>query len=146
MKVILTQDTKKGKINQVIEVPDGYGANYLIPKGLAVLYNAENKHILEQKLLHLKAQRKSQLESLNILKTQLEAMELIFSLKVSGDIVHHSITRKQIHQSLLNNKINLKPTQIENVKINTLGVSNVKIFLDKDILAQLKIKVLKDDR
>ena len=38
MKVILLQDVKKvGKKGQVVNVSDGYGANYLIPNKLAVL-------------------------------------------------------------------------------------------------------------
>ena len=39
MKVILLQDVKNvGKKNQIIEVSDGYGSNFLIPRKLAVRY------------------------------------------------------------------------------------------------------------
>ena len=38
MKVILTQDVKKiGKKGETVTVSDGYGLNYLIPRGLAKL-------------------------------------------------------------------------------------------------------------
>ena len=42
MKVLMKKDLKKvGKAGQIIDVSDGYGANYLIPNGYAVLYTAE---------------------------------------------------------------------------------------------------------
>ena len=41
MKVILNKDVKNvGKKGQVVEVSDGYGSNYLIPQGLAIIYNS----------------------------------------------------------------------------------------------------------
>ena len=43
MKVILLKDVAKiGRRSQVVEVPDGYARNQLIPKGMAQLASAEN--------------------------------------------------------------------------------------------------------
>ncbi|MDE6590304.1 MAG: 50S ribosomal protein L9 [Oscillospiraceae bacterium] len=43
MKVILQQDVKgQGKKGQMVEVSDGYGRNYLLPRKLAVEATAEN--------------------------------------------------------------------------------------------------------
>ena len=42
MKVLMKKELRKvGKRGEIIEVSDGYGANYLIPNGYAVLYTAE---------------------------------------------------------------------------------------------------------
>jgi large subunit ribosomal protein L9 len=59
MKVILREDIKNlGDIGSVVEVADGYGRNYLIPKNLAVEANPKNikkveheKNIILQKIL-----------------------------------------------------------------------------------------------
>ena len=52
MKVILLQDVKgQGKKNDVINVSDGYGTNYLIKRGLAVLETKKSKELLDQSLL-----------------------------------------------------------------------------------------------
>ena len=43
MKVILQEDVKKvGAKGDVVEVSDGYGRNYLLPRKLAVEANAAN--------------------------------------------------------------------------------------------------------
>lgn len=48
MKVILQADVKgHGKKGQLVEVADGYGRNYLIPRGLAVAANSENLNVLK---------------------------------------------------------------------------------------------------
>ena len=44
MKVLMKKELRKvGKRGEIIEVSDGYGANYLIPNGYAVLYTDEAK-------------------------------------------------------------------------------------------------------
>ena len=48
MKVILTKDVKgKGKKGQLVEVSDGYGRNYLLPRGLAQEANNSNINVME---------------------------------------------------------------------------------------------------
>ena len=49
MKVILQQDVKgKGKKGQLVEVSEGYGRNYLLPRGLAVAATADNMNQMKQ--------------------------------------------------------------------------------------------------
>jgi ribosomal protein L9 len=46
MKVILQQDVKKlGKKGDIVEVSEGYGRNFLLPRKAAVLANAENMNV-----------------------------------------------------------------------------------------------------
>ena len=46
MKVILQQDVKNlGKKGDVVEVSEGYGRNFLLPRKAAVLANAENLNV-----------------------------------------------------------------------------------------------------
>ena len=50
MKVILQQDIKgQGKKGQLKEVSDGYGRNYLLPRGLAVEATADNLNAMRLK-------------------------------------------------------------------------------------------------
>ena len=48
MKVILQQDVKgQGKKGQMVEVSDGYGRNFLLPRKLAVEATAENVNTMK---------------------------------------------------------------------------------------------------
>lgn len=146
MKVILIKDCKDGKTNQIIEVSNGYGSNFLIRQGFAIPYNVQNQHHLAQKIAHISAIEKSNEHNLQLLKKQIEQTSLLFALKVTKDIVHGSITRKQIQSELRKKNIIIDSKQIENIKINTLGITSIKLHLSKKIIAQLKIKVKKDDK
>lgn len=51
MEVILKQDIKNlGYKDDVVRVKDGYGRNYLIPKGFAVLATESNRKILAENI------------------------------------------------------------------------------------------------
>ena len=51
MKVILLEDVKgKGKKNDIINVSDGYGNNYLIKNKLGVLYTEGSKKVLDKEM------------------------------------------------------------------------------------------------
>ena len=49
MKVILKADVKgKGKKGDLVEVSEGYGRNFLLPRGLAELATADNLNLKRQ--------------------------------------------------------------------------------------------------
>jgi large subunit ribosomal protein L9 len=49
MEIILLQDVDKvGEKHEVVKVKDGYGRNYLIPQGLALIANKTNRNRLEE--------------------------------------------------------------------------------------------------
>jgi large subunit ribosomal protein L9 len=49
MEVILLKDVDNlGDANAVVKVRDGYGRNYLIPQGLAVVANDGNRRMLQE--------------------------------------------------------------------------------------------------
>lgn len=146
MKVILIKDCKDGQANQVVEVSSGYGTNFLIRQGFAIPYNDQTKHHLSQKLAHIQAINKVNDLNLQLLKKQIEQTELLFALKTTNDIVHGSITRKQIQNELRKKNIIVDNNKIENLKINTLGITIIKLHLSKKVIADLKIRVKKDGK
>ncbi len=102
MEVILLQDIEKvGKKFEVVKVRDGYGRNYLIPKGMALLANKSNMRRLEEYRRREEARMRRLLEEARQLAGQLEDKVLKIGAKVgtSGKIFG-SITNLQVANAL----------------------------------------------
>lgn len=141
MKVIIIKDCPEGKINQVVEVSAGYATNFLIKKGFALPFNSKTENMLKNKIKRLDEIDSSKRDNAVKAKTIIENLLLRTSLKVTNNVVHGSITKKQINKMLIENGIKVDSHNIDNVKIASIGVSKVKIKLYDDIFATLKVEV-----
>ena len=84
MKVILTQDVDNlGQQGEIVAVKDGYGRNYLIPKGLALV--ATDSVVRHQKELRKQAAHKilKQKEDAEALRALIEKEEVVVTARVS---------------------------------------------------------------
>ena len=62
MKIVLNRDIKNlGKVGDLCEVANGYGRNYLLPKGYAIIANKQNIEKINKKIEELKT-KNSQME------------------------------------------------------------------------------------
>lgn len=149
MKVILLQDIRKlGKKDQVIEVKDGYAANYLIPNKLAVRYTDRSKQILENQ----QQDRKLKEEELKALalekKSKLDTITLEFKAKASKDgRMIGTISYKQVEAELLSRyHIEIdKRKFVDKLSINAFGNTILKIELYKDVIATIKVHVSEEN-
>ena len=139
MKVILKQDVKKvGKKGDIVDVSDGYGRNYLIARGLAV---AESKKSLEI----LGAQR---VEEAKQLAEKMEKMMLTFTVKAGeSGRVFGSVSTKQITESLAKQGIRIDKRKILDTNpIQTLGITNVRIELHKNVVGTIRVKLVGSEK
>lgn len=103
MKVILLQDIKKlGKKGEIIETAEGYGRNYLIPRGMAEEATSQNLNQAkrdQQVAAHRKAQAHDEAV---ILASQLEKVTLHMKVKVGANgKLFGSIASKDVAEALL---------------------------------------------
>ncbi|MGY6171753.1 50S ribosomal protein L9 [Candidatus Mycoplasma pogonae] len=146
MKVIIIKDCKDGKVNDIIDVSPGYGSNYLIKNKLAVPYNEKNLAILHKNLAKLEAEEQEQRVQAMLLKGELEKVNLEFTLKEHNNVIHHSITGKKIQKALEEKGFKLPKHSIEeHLHIASLGFTEVKIKLHKNIVAKIQVHVTKED-
>lgn len=102
MKVILLADVKgQGKKNEVIEVSDGYGKNFLIPRKLAKLADAQSVNDAKTKesarLYRLETEKKDAQELAEKLKT----ITVTIKASCGGDgRLYGSVTAKDISERL----------------------------------------------
>jgi len=146
MKVILNVDVKgKGKKGDLIEVSEGYGRNFLMPRGMAELATAD---ALNAKRVQDEAHaRKIELEQKN-------AREAAERLKVSpvkvpakggsGGRLFGAVTSKEIAEELRKQYGLEVPKQkiVLEEPIKTFGVHRVKAKLYQDIAGEILVQVV----
>ena len=146
MQVILKKDVNKvGKKGEIVNVSDGYGANYLIPNGLAVINNKENLVILkkeEAEEKRLDAQRKIEASELS---ERLKGITLEFEASAGrrGEMIG-TISHKQILESLRklhDIKLDKKMIVDKDVILNGFGKTTLKVNLYKGVIGEINIHV-----
>lgn len=146
MKVIFIKNLKgQGYKNEIKEVADGYGQNFLIKNGYAILATPINIKKLHQQKAEDELQENLKIKDMKALKLQLEKEKFIFPVKAGKqDMIFGTISVKQIKNELSKKgyQIDKKQIQIEN-PITSLGIHHVKIKLHKEVEAIIKIQVVK---
>lgn len=147
MEVILRQDIPKlGHRGDIVNVADGYARNYLLPKRLAVPATEANKKIVEQeRLAYLRREAKLREEAQELAKL-LVNVELKIPRKAGEEgQLFGSVTAQDIVEELrkLNYHIDRKKIELEH-PIKQVGEFTVPIRLHKDVMVEIKVKVLRE--
>ncbi len=147
MKVLLVKDVYKlGRAGDVKKVADGYGRNYLIPQGLAVLATpaalkqADN---IRGKAAALRAQVNEEMSSV---AEHLTNLVLTFPAK-AGDTgkLYGSITSAMIAEAIKNKAgVEVSRRQMDSEPIRTLGEHKLHIRLTMDLVPEVTVIVHRD--
>lgn len=145
MKVILLKDVKNvGKKDEVKEVSDGYGRNFLIKNGLAVAYTKGSSAVLN-KQMEQKAQEESELKAqAEVVKEQLKNITVDFTLSSGkGGNVFGSISSKQIVAALAQKGIKVDKRKLDMAQsISSLGTTRVKVDLYRgQVIGEVVVRV-----
>ncbi len=146
MEIILKEDLQGlGHKNDVVRVRPGYGRNYLIPKGLAMVANAVNKKIALENIRQSAHKMAKLREDAEALATQLDQVVIKIEAKAGekGQIFG-SITSSQLVEALREHRIIIDPKHISFQKpIKTLGEHEASIWLHKEVTYTLRFCVKK---
>ena len=146
MEVNFIKDLKnQGKKGQVKNVKDGYAENYLIKNGYAVKKTKENLQKLNYELAKKEKENQANKQAALELKEKLAKVVLEFKVKTGeGDKVFGSISVKQIKDELNKQGFKVEKSAIKlDTTISSLGFHNVDLELYNDVIATVKVHVIK---
>lgn len=146
MKVILKQDVKHvGLKDDVVSVKNGYGSNYLLPKGLAVIASDSNLKVLSE----IQKQRSFKEEKIRqaAQKTADFLKDIVVKVGAkAGDSgkIYGSVTTVQIADAIkkLGHEIDRRLIQMDEDSIKSLGSFTAKARLHRDVVAEIKFEVV----
>ena len=148
MEVILLKNMRSlGDKHDVVTVKNGYGRNYLIPKGLAVLANKPNLAKLDDLIAREKAEEDKKIEEFKLMIEKLADKTLKIGVKAgtSGKIFG-SITNIQIANALrdqLDIDIPRKKIALDE-EIKEIGSYTAKINLHEQVTGEVTFDLLKE--
>ncbi len=144
MELILKQTIEKlGREGDIVKVRPGYGRNYLLPQGKAVLANPANLAILEKHKAEIQARRAQEQKQADAALGKLNGVVLEFDALVGeDDKLFGSISVNDICEKLAENKIVVEKKQvILSEPIKSLGEHQVLIKVGFDLFAEITVKV-----
>ena len=145
MKVILKQYVESlGKAGDMVKVADGYGRNFLIPKGLATEANTRNLKIFEhekQRILHQAEKIHNQAEET---ASKLGGVTCTIARRVGEqEKLYGSVGVKDIEEALVARGIEIDRRSILlEEPIKALGEFPVRIKLSAGVTAEIKVSIL----
>lgn len=144
MKVLLIKDVYKlGRAGDIKKVADGFGRNFLLPQGLAVLATTGALKQVEKIKSQAEIRRNAQNNELKGIADQIKDVTLIFPVK-AGETgkLYGSITTGDIAAALTEKaRFEIKRQQVDTQPIRALGEFTARIRLTMDLVPEIKVIV-----
>jgi len=144
MKVLLLKDVYKlGRAGDVKKVADGYGRNYLLPHGMAVLATPEAINMAEHIREKATVQRAIVNKEMDIVAKRLEGLVIAFPARASETgKLYGSITTQMISDAIKSKTgVEVARRQIDAQPLRMLDEYTVPIRLTVDLIPEIKVIV-----
>ena len=145
MKVILQQDLATlGKVGDVVRVRDGYGRNFLIPRGIAAVADEANIGRLDHQKRMAAARSARLLKDATDLGARLSATAVSIRRQAGDDgKLFGSVSNRDVAEALAAEGLNVdrKNIHLED-PIRNIGIFTVPVKLHRDVTAAVKVYVI----
>ncbi len=143
MELILKKDIQNlGFKDDVVTVKNGYGRNYLIPQGLAVLATPSAKKVLAENLKQRAHKEQKLVNDAKSLAENLKSLEIKISAKAGGEKLFGSITNANIAEVLESNGHTIDKKYITSGVIKRLGKYNATVRLHREVIVDLPYEIV----
>lgn len=145
MEVILKQDMPGlGYKYDTVKVKAGYGRNFLIPRGFAILANTSNRKMIDENIRQASHKAEKLKNDATALAEQIEGLTLEIGAKAgeSGKIFG-AVTTLQLSDALTEKGFTVDRRRISfKSEVKTVGEFEAEAELHKEVKATVKFKVI----
>ena len=144
MELILKEDVENlGFKDDLVVVKNGYGRNFLIPQGKAILATISAKKVLAEKLKQSQVKEKQAIDEANKIVKKLEKLELKIIAKSENDKLFGSVTNSEISKELSSEGLEIDKKCIQlSSSIKKIGTYTAKIRLHREVYYDLNFDVV----
>jgi large subunit ribosomal protein L9 len=147
MELILKNDVPNlGFKDDLVSVKNGYGRNYLIPQGLAILATTSSKKVLAENIKQREFKEKKAIDEANKLVKKLAKLELKIGAKSgTGGKLFGSISSSDLNSELSNLGFDFdkKIIKIMGGSVKRLGTYVASLRLHRNVIHELSFEVIK---
>ena len=147
MKLILTEDVPNlGSLGDTIDVKSGYGRNYLLPKGIALLATGRVSKELQHRVQHLNKLREGKIELAHEQAEKLKTVKIEVVRKSGpGGRLFGSVTNRDLKELLKEKEFDVERRSIQlNSPIRNIGLHEFTVRVHSEVSVNMQIKVTGD--
>ncbi|MCT4622130.1 MAG: 50S ribosomal protein L9 [Schleiferiaceae bacterium] len=150
MELILTQDVENvGFKDDIVSVKNGYGRNYLIPRGFGVLATTSAKKVLAENLKQRAHKEAKIVEDAKKTSEALKNLEIKITVKAGANgKLFGAVSNANLADELAKagHNIERKFIQITGGTVKSLGKYNATIRLHRDVIVEKEFEVAAQDK
>ena len=150
MELILKEDVQNlGFRDDIVSVKNGYGRNFLIPQGKAVIATLSARKVLAENLKQRAFKEKSIIEAANKRAEEIKALEIKIASKVgAGDKLFGSVTNNDLAEAISTqtSEIDKKHISLPGKTIKRLGKYEAKIRLHREVNFDFPFEIIPDKK
>lgn len=145
MKLILTQDVSGlGESGDVVEVKDGYGRNYLVPRGSAIIWSQGAEKQIEQIKRARAAREIRGLDHAQEVRQALESLDVTISARAHDGVLFGSVTEKDVVEAIRDAggpAIERRSVELPG-HVKAVGPLSAQVRLHPEVVATVKVNVV----
>ncbi|WP_159802105.1 50S ribosomal protein L9 [Flavobacterium sp. MK4S-17] len=147
MELILKQDVQNlGFKDDVVTVKAGYGRNYLIPQGFAVVATPSAKKVLAENLKQRAFKEQKLVDDARKTAEALKALEIKITAKAGGDKLFGSVTNADIAEALEKNGQSIEKKYITSGIVKRTGKYTANVRLHRDVIVELPYEIVAEQQ
>ena len=146
MELILKKDVANlGFADDIVTVKNGFGRNFLIPQGMAILATPSAKKVLQETLKQRAYKEASIIKEAQKFAEELKGLELKITAKAGeGDKLFGSVSNANLAEAISSNghEVDKKFIEIAGGSVKRTGKYNAKVRLHRDLIIDLPFEVV----